>query len=224
MGRANERAGWVLRQVEMSNRDERWNEAAIHYHDAFLACGDDVYVRCAEPAWRHGTYRAMYTEARSPCFAHTQFGIDRAAELVRYVKDSTNVRIGDFELDAVVHHLDWESDDGSLMLDLGREVMEFVPRLKQSTTVAIREERGCRAAMDDLEKLYHRKERFTSADARLAIDEVANLWKALHDVIRLRQFAHNVGATLSRTRSRIQYIDDRLHELSADDREALQGI
>ena len=78
--------------------------------------------------------------------------------------------------------------------------------------------------MDDLEKLYHRKERFTSADARLAIDEVANLWKALHDVIRLRQFAHNVGATLSRTRSRIQYIDDRLHELSADDREALQGI
>lgn len=221
---AAKREGWAIVAVTSSDHSARWNEASVFYHDAVLVCGDALYVRCREPAWRYSHRHVVYQTARVADMAHDQFGFDRAAELQRFVGETTHMRWGEIVVDPIATCCDWQSDDLAVLIDLGRQAMALVPYFRQVTTAADRRARGCEQSLTELEALYRRHGEFGGDDARRAIDAVGDLAARLGEAMRLRWVAGAFASQMPRIRARLKYLDERLNELSEQDRDALIGL
>ena len=216
---------WQIRAAPASNHDQRWNEASVHYRDAVLVSGDEIFLRCKEPAWRYSQWHNLrYVNARDAVYPHCQFGLDRLDEVKSFIDATTNMEWDELRFDAKIHHLELEFDDASLVLDLGRQAMNFVPDIRKLTTVADRRRFDCEAVLDRVEALRRRDGPFKVSDALEALDGVSDLSQKLFQVFRLRHVANDMTAQIGRARVRLRYLDDRMQNLSAVDLDALQGI
>lgn len=224
LDRAAQRGGRKLAAVETSNHDERWREASVHHQDSVLVCGDELYVRCREPAWQlTSPWRVSYVPARGAWLSHDHFGLDRFDDLRSYWKRSTRADWKQVEMDGEVRHLDHSFDDAAWLTDLGRQAMSYVPELRKVTRRADRLEAGCEPLLERMELLHGRDGPFTTSDARDAIEGVRDLGAALFRVIRIRRVAEEISANLWRSKLRLDQLDDRLNDLSEDDMEAIRS-
>ena len=225
MDQASTKGRWQLRSVETSNQDDRWNEACVHYHDAVLIVGDELFLRCAEPAWRYPYDRTIkYWKARDAVDPYWQFGLDRIDEIKSFVGAMTRLNWDGLHFDTIIHHLDWEFDDCALVLDLGRHAMSYVPAIRKLTTKADRQDLRCEAAFRRMEALRLSPGQFTVTDAVDAVDTVDALGQRLYDAIRIRRVAHGIRDELPRAKARVRYLADKAQEISDDDMEALVDL